>query len=50
MSTFAQLDGNDIIIQVSPIEQDVINTGLFGDPASLVQTSYWTSGTGTYTG
>ena len=31
---------NGIVTQVIVIEQDVINTGLFGDPNSFVQTSY----------
>lgn len=44
MSHFAQLDNNDFVIQVNPIEQEIINTGLFGDPASWVQTSFWTHG------
>lgn len=44
MSHFAQVDENDFVIQVNSIEQDVINTGLFGDPASFVQTSYNTRG------
>lgn len=44
MSHFAQLDENNIVTQVLVIEQDVIDTGLFGDPASFVQTSYNTQG------
>lgn len=44
MSYFAQVDDNDIVVQVNPIEQDVINTGLFGDPSSWVQTSFNTRG------
>ena len=40
MSHFAQIDENNIVIRVLVIEQDVINTGLFGDPSSFVQTSY----------
>jgi len=44
MSHFAQIDENNIVTQVLVIEQDVIDTGLFGDPASWVQTSYNTMG------
>ena len=43
MSHFAKvIDG--IVTEVLVIEQDVINTGLFGDPALFVQTSYNTRG------
>lgn len=44
MSHFAQLDENNIVTRVLVIEQDVIDTGLFGDPATWVQTSYNTYG------
>jgi hypothetical protein len=39
MSHFAKVE-NNIVTQVIVAEQDVINTGLFGDPASWIQTSY----------
>lgn len=39
MSHFAKVE-NGIVTQVIVIEQDVIDTGLFGDPTSWVQTSY----------
>ena len=43
MSHFAKvIDG--IVTEVLVIEQDVIDTGLFGDPALFVQTSYNTLG------
>ena len=43
MSHFAKvIDG--IVTEVLVIEQDVIDTGLFGDPALWVQTSYNTYG------
>lgn len=43
MSHFAKvIDG--IVTEVLVIEQDVIDTGLFGDPAIFVQTSYNTYG------
>jgi hypothetical protein len=44
MAHFAQLDENNIVRQVLVIEQDVINTGLFGEPSSFIQTSYNTHG------
>lgn len=43
MSHFAKvIDG--IVAEVLVIEQDVIDTGLFGDPALFIQTSYNTHG------
>ena len=43
MAHFAKvIDG--IVIEVSVAEQDVIDTGLFGDPLLWVQTSYNTHG------
>jgi hypothetical protein len=44
MAHFAQIDENNIVVQVLVIEQDVINTGMFGDPKSWIQTSYNTIG------
>jgi hypothetical protein len=44
MSHFAQIDDNNIVTQVIVVEQDVLDTGLFGDPNSWIQTSYNTSG------
>ena len=44
MSHFAQIDENNIVTRVLVIEQDVIDTGLFGDPNTWVQTSYNTTG------
>ena len=43
MAHFAKVE-NGIVIQVIVAEQDVIDSGLFGDPASWVQTSYNTRG------
>lgn len=43
MAHFAKVE-NGIVTQVIVIEQDVLNTGLWGDPASWVQTSYNTHG------
>ena len=44
MAHFAQIDENNTVIQVIVVEQDVIDTGLFGDPATWIQTSYNTYG------
>jgi hypothetical protein len=43
MSYFAKVE-NGIVVQVLVIEQDVVNTGIFGDPSSWIQTSYNTQG------
>jgi hypothetical protein len=39
MSHFAKVE-NGTVTQVIVIEQDVLNTGYWGDPSSWVQTSY----------
>ena len=44
MAHFAQIDENNIVTRVLVIEQDVVDTGLFGEPSSFVQTSYNTYG------
>lgn len=44
MAHFAQIDSNNIVTKVLVIEQDVVNTGLFGEPRSFIQTSYNTHG------
>ena len=43
MSHFAKVE-NGLVTQVIVVEQDVIDSGLFGDPNSWVQTSYNTRG------
>jgi len=43
LSHFAKVE-DGIVTQVLVIEQDVLNTGHWGDPASWVQTSYNTRG------
>lgn len=43
MSHFAKVE-NGIVTEVLVITQDVIDTGLFGDPSLWVQTSYNTRG------
>jgi hypothetical protein len=44
MSHFAQIDGNNVVTQVIVVEQDVIDTGLFGPANTWIQTSYNTQG------
>lgn len=44
MSHFAQLDDRNIVTQVIVIEQETLNTGLWGSPARWIQTSYNTHG------
>jgi hypothetical protein len=43
MAHFAKVE-NGVVTQVIVIEQDVLNSGNWGDPASWVQTSYNTQG------
>jgi hypothetical protein len=50
MAHFAQIDENNVVIQVIVIEQDVIDTGAFGDPTTWIQTSYNNSFRNTYAG
>jgi len=40
MSHFAQIDQNNIVLQVIVAEQDFINSGAVGDPSMWIQTSY----------
>jgi hypothetical protein len=40
MGHFAKVEPNGSVSQVIVADQDVIDTGLFGDPATWVQTSY----------
>lgn len=44
MAHFAQIDENDTVVQVLVIEQEMVNTGLWGDPSRWIQTSYNTIG------
>ncbi len=44
MSHFAKIDENNIVTDVLVIEQDMINTGRWGDPTTFIQTSYNTYG------
>jgi len=45
MSHFAEISGsNNIVTRVIVVEQDVINSGDFGDSANWIQTSYNTYG------
>ena len=40
MSHFAQIDANNVVVQVIVAEQDFIDSGAVGDPATWIQTSY----------
>lgn len=40
MSHFAQIDNNNIVITVIVAEQDFIDSGVVGNPATWIQTSY----------
>ena len=44
MSHFAYVDENNVVTNVIVIEQNVVDTGAFGDPARWIQTSYNTMG------
>jgi hypothetical protein len=44
MAHFAQIDQNNIVVQVIVAEQDFIDSGAIGDPAKWIQTSYNTRG------
>ena len=44
MAHFALVNAQGIVEQVIVAEQDVIDSGLFGNPSSWVQTSYNTHG------
>ena len=44
MAHFAQVDENNIVTQVIVIDQETLNTGLWGDPNTWIQTSYNTRG------
>lgn len=40
MAHFAEIDNNNIVIRVIVIEQDMIDSGNWGDPSNWIQTSY----------
>jgi len=44
MAHFAQVDENNLVTQVIVIDQDMIDTGNWGNPSSWIQTSYNTRG------
>lgn len=44
MAHFAEVDENNIVLRVIVADQEIINTGLFGDPSRWIQTSYNTYG------
>ena len=43
MSHFAEIDENNIVLRVLIVEQEFIDTGLLGDPARWIKTSYNTN-------
>jgi hypothetical protein len=49
MAHYARLDENNVVLEVLVIEEDVLNTGLWGDPSTFKQTSYNTRGGVYYT-
>jgi hypothetical protein len=44
MSHFARINSENIVEEVIVIEQDVLDTGHWGDPKNWIQTSYNTQG------
>lgn len=44
MAHFAQVDANNIVVQVIVADQEFIDSGAVGDPAQWIQTSYNTHG------
>jgi hypothetical protein len=44
MSHFAEIDEDGIVKRVIVVEQEVLDSGIFGDPKNWIQTSYNTSG------
>lgn len=49
MAHFAKIDGSNTVLEVLVIDQETLDTGLWGDPAMFVQTSYNTRGGVYYT-
>ncbi len=50
MAHFAQIDNNNIVVQVLVVEQEVIDTGDLGNPSKWIQTSYNHNIRGRYAG
>ena len=44
MSHFAQIDENSIVVNVLVGEEEIFQSGIFGDPKMWIQTSYNTRG------
>lgn len=44
MAHFVKIDENNVVIDGMVVEQDMLDTGLWGDPARWIQTSYNTRG------
>ena len=43
MGHYAQIDENNIVVQVLVAKGDIVNTGIFGDPSKWIKTSYNTA-------
>jgi hypothetical protein len=44
MAHFVKIDENNVVVDGMVVEQDVLSTGLWGDPSKWIQTSYNTRG------
>ena len=44
MAHYAKIDNNNIVIKVIVIDEETVNSGVFGDPLSWIQTSFNTYG------
>lgn len=44
MAHFAEIDENNVVVNIIVIEQEVLDTGIFGNPDNFIQTSYNTHG------
>ena len=44
MAHYAKIDENNIVVDIIVAEQDIIDSGMLGDPSNWIQTSYNTSG------
>lgn len=40
MGHYAEIDENNIVVQVIVAKGDIVNTGIFGDPSKWIKTSY----------
>ena len=44
MAHYAKIDNNNIVIKVIVIDEEIVNSGVFGEPNSWIQTSFNTYG------